>query len=276
MILLSCVNCCHNPLQTDSLGTAVGYCTQHRKVLLTPTQLTCGRHFRKDLPAVDAVKEQQIHARTFPSDAIVRLTAKGTVNGGYTSTAQADVNQLAADPVGDVVLDYGSLPSKIASLAQLHVLQGVRPELAMLSLGRVYVNRCVGRGGAWTSGVHLLWWTRRRLGVEPQVGLGDLRVEAPIGLTRQIDLAKWTLVMMRLIFISDVASYAPKSDRVSRLVSLAERAAEETGALSPHNLLRWIDRTGDGLVAKALPESRYDAIRADLRRRAEADPNTDT
>jgi hypothetical protein len=38
----------------------------------------------------------------------------------------------------------------------------------MLSLGRAYTNRCVERGGSWTSGIHLLWWTRRRL-VEAEV-----------------------------------------------------------------------------------------------------------
>jgi hypothetical protein len=35
--------------------------------------------------------------------------------------------------------------------------------------------------------------------------------------------------MTRLILISDVASYAAKTERFSKLASLAERAAEDTG-----------------------------------------------
>ena len=43
---------------------------------------------------------------------------------------------------------------------QLRAQGTFRAELAMLSLGRAYVNRCGARGGRWISGLHLLWWTR--------------------------------------------------------------------------------------------------------------------
>jgi len=141
MMLLSCVNCCHNPLQTESLGTSVGYCTDHRKVLLAPSQLTCGRHLRKDLVGARATALRTIHERCFSPTMVARLTKAGVpANGAYTSTASADLQRLASDEVGGAVLDFGRLESKIASLAQLKFLSGVRPEIAMLSLARAYVE----------------------------------------------------------------------------------------------------------------------------------------
>jgi hypothetical protein len=180
MIVLSCLNCCHNPLQSDTLGTSVGYCSQHRRLLLAPSQLTCGRLFRKDLPAADAVRERDLHKKGFSEAAVVRLSENRPANGGYTSTATKDFANLASDPVAVAALDYGKLETKIASLYQLRFLPGVRPELAMMSLGRAYVNWCVENKGRWTSGVHLVWWTRLRLLEDPKIEIRDLRVEAPV------------------------------------------------------------------------------------------------
>ena len=268
MILLSCVNCCHNPLQSDTLGTSVGYCTQHRRLLMAASQLTCGRHFRKDLPAQDAVRERNIHKERFAELAIVRLSENQPANGSYTSTASRDFASLAGDPVAVVALDYGKLESKIASIYQFRYLPGVRPELAMMSLGRAYVNRCVENEGRWTSGIHLVWWTRQRLLEEPKVEIGDLRVETLVPLNRQVELAKWSVIMMRLILISDVASYATKNERMSKLASLAELAAEDTGVLSPGRLLRWIERRGERLFDEVLPQRDYDNIAANVHKEA--------
>jgi hypothetical protein len=264
MILLSCVNCCHNPLQSDTLGTSVGYCTQHRRVLLAASQLTCGRHFRKDLPATYAASERDLHGKRFSLSVIVLLSEHTVANGGYTSHGRKDFTSLAGDAVAMAALDYGKLETTINSIYQFRFLPGVRPELAMMSLGRAFVNRCVGNNGKWTSGLHLMWWTRQRLPEEPRVEIGDLRTETPLPLTRQVELAKWSLIMMRLMLISDVASYAPKSERISKLGSLAEQAAEDTGELSPKRLLGWIDRRGKSLFDRALPQRDYDNLAASL------------
>jgi hypothetical protein len=269
MILISCVNCCHNPLQSDALGTSMGYCTQHRRLLLAPSQLTCGRHFRKDLPAADAVRERDIHKRRFTEAAVIRISENKVANGGYTSTAGKDFANLGDDPVAVAALEYGKLESKIASLYQLRFLPGIRPELAMMSLGRAYVNRCVENKGRWTSGIHLVWWTRLRLLEDPKVDIGDLRVETPVSLSRQVELAKWSVIMMRLILISDVASYAAKTERISKLSSLAERAAEETGDLSPRRLLSWLDRRGGSLFDGVLPQREYEHVAAELHEEAD-------
>lgn len=264
MILASCVNCCHNPLQSDSLGASVGYCTQHRQVLLAPSQLTCGRHFRKDLPAPDAISERNLHRERFAESGIVKLRGNTVANSGYVSSSVADIEQLETTPVGVAVVEYGTLETKIASMAQLRFLSGCAPELALTSLARVYVNRCVENKGKWTSGLHLVWWTRQRLLDDPRVEVGDLRAESPASLARQVELAKWSIVMMRLLLISDVAYYADKRERISRLATLAERAAETSAALSAKKLLQWIKREGGRLFDDAFPEKRYRQIAAEL------------
>jgi len=263
-MLLSCVNCCHNPLQSDTVGASSGYCTQHRTVLLAPSQLTCGRHFRKDLPAPDASRERAAHRELFPETDIVTLRRKERANGGYTSKSPADIAQLATTPVGVAVVEYGTLETKIGSISQLRFLTGCAPELALMSLARGYVNRCVENKGRWTSGLHLVWWTRSRLLEEPRVDVNDLRTESSAPLARQVELAQWSLIMMRLLLISDVASYADKNERISRLSTLAERAAERSGALSVKKLLQWLKRDGERAFDDALPEKRYKQLAADL------------
>lgn len=273
MILLSCVNCCHNPLQSDSLGTAAGYCTEHGKVLLAATQLTCGRHLRKDLPAGRAIEQRGYHERRFSPAAVTRLVEPGpAANGGYTSASRADVHELSADEVGEAVLDYGRLTSKIGSLAQLRRLPGPRAEVAMLSLGRAYVNRRIERDGRWTSGLHLLWWTRRRLLDPPAIAFSDLRAEGAAPLSRQVALAAWQVVMTRVLFIGDVGFYARGVDRrIARLAGFTERAAEDVHELSPAKLIGWQKREGTKLVDSALPESRYEKLAAQLREEGPAD-----
>jgi hypothetical protein len=267
MILVSCVNCCHNPLQSDAVGTQYGYCTQHRRLLLVPEQLTCGRHLRKDLPMTTAAVEAQRHERQFTPAAVVRLSEKPQrpVNGGYTSVDAADFARLADDKVCDIVFDHGKVDSKIATMAQLRVLDGGRAELAMLSLARAYVRWCVSHEGKWTSGLHLLWWTRKKLTSIPDVRGTDLRTASPLPPARQIELAQWALVMMRLIFVSDIAAYAGKGDRFGKLASLAEEAAEETEQLSATRLLRWVERRAAPAFDAALSGKRYEQLADELR-----------
>lgn len=265
MMLLSCVNCCHNPLQTDSLGTSVGYCTQHRRVLLAASQLTCGRHLRKDLLRVRAAEQRSAHEQRFSPSAVVRLADAGAANGGYTTSAREDLSKLEDDAVGVAVLDYGRLNSKIASLAQLRNVPGARAEVAMLSMGRAYVDRCTLRGGPWTSGIHLFWWTQRRLTETPNVSLQDLRVESAAPLARQVALAQWFVIMMRVMFISDVGAYARHHDRkMAKLANFAELAAEGAPDLTPKRLLGWLTRRGTKLVHEALSESRYEKLAEQL------------
>jgi hypothetical protein len=196
------------------------------------------------------------------------LSAKpfAPVNGGHTSGASADLARLSeGDRVAEVVFDYGKLETKMETLAPLHVLPGARAELAMLSLGRAYVSWCVAQGGKWTSGLHLLWWVRRQLAAPPEVDGRDLRAPSPLPIARQLDLAGWSVVMMRLLFISDVASFG-RGDPIRRLSVLAERAAESAGDLRPATLLRWVRRVALPAFDGALPSGRYERLAAAVRR----------
>jgi hypothetical protein len=267
MILLSCTNCCFNALQYDAIGTSVGYCTEHRVILNCASELTCGRHLRKDLSLDSARREHEVHRSQFPPGRVVLLRNKAQANGVYTSSGDGDLESLRRDPVANAVAEYGLLDTKIESLSQLRALPGTRAEISMLCLGRTYVRRCVERGGAWTSGLHLVMWTRRRLSEDPRIDVDDLRDEAALPLARRIDLAKWAVVMLRLIFVSDVATYAREAgDRFGRLADLAESAAAETRVPSTRKLTAWTRRVGEKRFDAVLPWNTYVRLSRELHR----------
>ncbi len=270
MILLSCANCCFNALQYQGIGTSVGYCTEHRLILNCASELTCGRHLRKDLPLMSARREHEVHQSQFSPREVVLARSQEHANGKYTSAADGDLASLRRDPVANAVAEYGLLDTKIESLTQLHTLPGARAEISMLSLGRTYVRRCVAKGGAWTSGIHLAYWTRRRFSDEPRIDVDDFRGEAAVPLERRIDLAKWAVVMLRLIFVSDVASYAREAgDRFGRLADLAECAAAETQVLSSRKLIAWTGRVAEKRFDAVLPWKTYQRLSRDLHRDAD-------
>ena len=267
MLLISCVNCCFNGLQSDTVGMSVGYCVEHKKVLQTPSETTCGRLLRKDLSIEAAEREHESHKARFSPALISIIRTRAHANGGHTSLGKADLDSLRKDEVADVVTDYGLLHTKIESLAQLSALKGVRAQLAMLSLGRTYVRRCNARHGAWTSGLHLVWSVRKRLPEEPEIPVSDYRVETSLPLARQEELAKWSMTMFRLIFLSDVGSYARSTTvRFRSLATLAEDAAVASGELSFKKLFRWVRDEAIRRFDKALPESLYQKMSRDLHR----------
>lgn len=261
---LSCVNCAYNGLQYDTLGTSIGYCTEHRRILLTPSELTCGRLFRKDLPLATATAEQQRHESRYSPSAISLLRTGKLANGSHSLDSKSEHHALRSDRVAKAVMDYGRLDTKIESLAQLSMLDGARADIALMSLGRTYVRRCTSRGGEWTSGLHLFWWIRARLTTEPTVAVTDIRVETALSLSRQIDLAKWAVLMLRLTVIADIGNYAKSHQTLRHVNDLAERAAVETGELSFSKLYRWIQRMGWDAVNKALPEDEYERLSTQL------------
>lgn len=270
MLLLSCVNCAFNALQSGSLGPTVGYCTEHKRVLNTPTELTCGRHFRKDLPLIRANSEHDAHEKHFTNSEISDLMAQAPAEPDRTSAAEADVQTLRRDLVASEVTDYGLLGTKIESLARLSRLPGARAEVALSCLSRVYVRRCITRGGAWTSGLHVFWWIKGRLQDEPEIDVNDLRDSTPLSLSRRVDLAKWSVVFMRLLLLSDIGTHAKTSGfrgrrvRIHRLSNLVEQAALGTGDLSLSKLMRWIRREGARLVDEALPPKEYQRLSREL------------
>ena len=259
--LASCANCWFNGLQHGSIGLSVGYCAEHRVVLRRPEETTCARHMRKDLLLKSSEAFNFQHKRFYMvEDGIQRLSdCERVTNGEYLSK---EVEVLRSDAVGDSVADYGEYNSKIESLAQLRNQATLRSEFAMLSLARAYTRRCVQRQGSWTSGIHILWWTRRQLATEtPPVNIGDLRYSASASLERQQELAQWSLLMFRIVFISDIGAHAASRDgNIARLESMAEVAAEDTETPSLRKLQKWVRAKGLQWFDEALPESRYRAL----------------
>jgi hypothetical protein len=260
--LLSCSNCWFNGLQYGPLGLSAGYCAEHRVVLRQADWTTCPRHMRKDLAFDSAVKANRAHRLAYRADRVQFVLPGG---GSPTEFTSPEPSALRADPVGDAVADFGELDSKIESLAQLNRIPGARAEIAILSLGRGYVRRCVERKGHWTSGLHLLVWTRKRMTSVPAVSIADFRLQTAAPMDRQAELAQWSIMMLRLCFISDVARHA-RSDDVSRLAHLQEEAAEATVVPSVKRLMKWARSRGVAAFDRALPQKRYVALARDLHR----------
>lgn len=258
--LASCSNCWFNGLQHGPVGLNVGYCTEHRVVLRRSDETTCTRHLRKDLLLKSSEAFNFKHRQVYVEDGVVRLVdAKRVTNGAFVSD---EVAILRTDPVGDTVADYGEFDTKIESLSQLRAQATLRSEFAMLNLARAYTRRCVQRNGSWTSGLHILWWTRRRLTDEmPMVSIADLRYSAAASLKRQQELASWSLLMFRLVFISDIAAHAAlRRDALAELESMAEVAAQETEVPSLRKLQSWVRGKGLDWFDRVLPQSRYQAL----------------
>jgi len=257
MKLHSCQNCWFNGLQYGALGLAVGYCAMHKKILNFPDGTTCGSHLRKDLTLSRALEVSETHKKKYPIELICRIN-DGKHHDRDMSDDQKDMERLKKDPVADTVTDYGELGSTIESLAQLKAMPGARAELAMLSLGRGYTNNCVLNDGKWTSGVHLYWWSRRRLSYIPEVQVTDLRSVGATQLSRQIDLTSWSLVMLRLTFIEDIITYArDQGDPLGKTPSLTEQAALSLNTFNLNNLTKWIKSKAIPQLDAQLSKDRY-------------------
>jgi hypothetical protein len=269
--LASCANCWFNGLQQGTVGLDVGYCVEHRVVLVRSNETTCARHMRKDLLLHSATNFNSRHRLQYSdNDHVQKIIDRSAAQ--TAEFVETDTGNLRKDPVGELVSDYGEYGSKIESLARLSNSPSMRSEIAMISLGRGYVNRCIRRNGTWKSGLHLFWWMRRKLaeGQVPDVVPSDIRYIAANSLSRQIELAQWSLLMFRLAFISDIGIYAERTAKddeqgISALKDLAELAAEETGSTSLRKLTRWVKVKCVPLLDEILPEHRYRELGAALR-----------
>lgn len=264
--LVSCSNCWYNPLQAGSLGSSFGYCVEHRIILRRPDETTCALHTRKDLLLPSALAEHGNHSRVFGPDSSLKLvsTREAADSEIYRHESAESLN---GDRVVNLVAEYGDLGTKVESLAQLRSMPGPRAELAMLSLARAYTNRCVQRDGRWTSGLHFVWWTRKRLEEDPtpSIALEDLRFHLPVPLDRQLEIVQWSIAMLRLSLVSDIGYHGQSiSDEVGSLASLAEEAAAATQAVKLKKLLSWIRKTALPRFDGVLGYARYKQLAREL------------
>lgn len=267
-MLHSCENCWFNGLQYGALGLPVGYCTRHRKVLNAADFTTCGQHLRKDLSLHRAQAVAELHAARYPGDVIVRIYDEAQANEEVSSNGK-DLDTLRKDPVAEAASDYGLLDSKIESLAQLKALPGARAEVAMLSLARGYVRNCVMRDGRWTSGLHIYWWTKKRLAETPDIAVGDLRTTGGIQLSRQVELTAWSIVMLRLTLIDDIAIYAGTDNHpVGGATGLLQRYAASADSFSLAKLAKWIRAEALPILDEALPWDGFSRLCREMHREA--------
>jgi hypothetical protein len=259
MNLQSCQNCWFNGLQYGALGLSVGYCVRHRKVLGAPDDTTCGLHLRKDLPLGRArqVGDVHVHKKHYPVHEIVMVRDKGPTFDTVSDDPK-DIKTLISDPVGATAYEYGALGSKIESLAVLRNTAGARAEVALASLGRGYVANCVARNGRWTSGIHLYWWTKLRLIEEPIILASDLRSTDGIKLSRQVALTAWSVVMLRLTLIDDIAEHAAsQGHNFGRARGLLSKAAEDVQDFNFRSLRKWLLSTALPILDHRLPYKAY-------------------
>jgi hypothetical protein len=262
------VNCCHNPLQLGSIGTAFGYCTRHRVALVRPHATTCGQLLRKDLLIQSADRERKLHSKVYRVDRVSLVVDPKTDATNLTERPSA---HSPTDAVVEEVQAYGAVDKKIATMAALHRITGPRAEVAMLSLSRAYIANCFRRDRKWKSGVHLLFWTLQRLDEEPVFAPTDLREPLGYSLAQTNAIAKWTLIVFRLGLIADVAAYAGKSnDPVARLQKLAINASAVAPPDDPVKLLAWIGRKKSAWWSPLSP-ARYAKLREELHEAAEAE-----
>jgi hypothetical protein len=271
VITQSCENCWFNGLQYGAIGLAVGYCTRHKKILHESAQLTCAYHRRKDLSLTRALEVSRQHVRVFPE--IYPVLLHEARRPAALSADDRALDTLRQDDVAEQAVDYGTLGSTIESLAQLNRIPGARGEIAFLSLARGYVAHCTHRGGSWTSGLHLYWWTKSRLAQPPGVTIRDLRDCSGLPVNRQVALSEWSIVMLRLCLIEDIATYArADDDPLGQAVGLLDRTAEAVNTFNLDRLLRWLARHAipslDGYLARA----RYTELANALHRERETDP----
>lgn len=263
MIVQSCENCWFNGLQYGSLGLSVGYCTLHNKILSSSYSITCASHQRKDLTLKRVQQVSEQHSRFYSSPNIIRLSDMQPA-AREISESDKDLDYLRKDKVGELVADYGALNTTIESLARLKDVSGARAELARLSLSRCYVQNCINRNGKWTSGLHLYWWTKSKLHEMPDIDIKDLRSTTDLSLDRTVILNQWSIIMLRLLFIEDIAAYAV-GDPLASAQGIIDKAAMNVPDFNVKKLLSWLKRDAVPALDKYLDRKRYAELANQLR-----------
>ena len=269
--LSSCSNCWYNSVQYGSIGLSFGYCVEHQCMLRHPNELTCGRHMRKDVLLATVRLFKNLHSQNYSSEHICKLIDGSEVPTTESSLIHKNLNLLRKDSVGSIVADYGAYETKIESISQLRfaATTSIRAEIAMLNLGRSYVARCVARDGNWKSGIHMLWWVKDFFSKPmPEITPTDIIYQTTANLDRQIELAKWSVLLLRLTYISDIGEHAQAigDTDIGELRDIAEEAALATETPSFRKLDRWIRSEGLNKINRVLPEPTYRQISRSLHR----------
>ncbi len=102
------------------------------------------------------------------------------------------------------------------------------------------------------------WWTKSRLSDEPKINIGDIRNTYGLQLERQVTLASWSVIMLRLTFIDDMVMYAQKdNERLGTVTGLLEQAAEAVTTFNIRRLLQWTKHKAVPALDQQLDWERY-------------------
>jgi len=179
---------------------------------------------------------------------------------------------LREDAVGDLAVDYGQLSSSIETIARLSSIETARSDVAMTSLGRAYVRNCIRNNGSWTSGIHLFWWTKKRLDKVPEVKIHDIRYAGGPTLDRLTQLTSWSIMMFRITLIDDIVVHAGSTDEIGQATDLLDKAATEIQVFNTRKLADWLRREVIPLLDARLSYDRYAEVARRLREHNEDRP----
>ena len=240
MLPLSCENCCHNPLQLGPIGLAFGFCVVHRMILSASHATTCGQLLRKDLPAVSARGERQIHARSHAVDHVV-LLSNPAVSAESLLLAESPGAVLPADSVVGVVRRADATSGN--SIAKLQRLPGARAEIALLSLAKARIQDAMEASMHSGSEDALLRWMLSQLAREPELAANDLHEPLTAPLAATVSLGKWHIVALRLGVLSDIGEWAKATGgSTDAIVALVDEAFDGTDGGDGEQLFGWVLR----------------------------------
>jgi hypothetical protein len=92
----------------------------------------------------------------------------------------------------------------------------------------------------------------------PEIKVEDLRSVGAAQLARQSDLTSWSLVMLRLTFIDDIATYAnQQNDPLGKVHDLTEQAALALDSFNLRALSKWLNKEAAPQLDARLSIARY-------------------
>ena len=216
---------------------------------------------RKDLLRASAHEERALHQLHYRLDR-VSLVVAPNVDAEKARFVEKPNGMFERDVVLDEVLSYAQYDTNISTMAALRRVEGMRAEIAMLSLSRGYLANCYDNKGPWFAGLHLAFWTLQRLDADPVFAASELH--GPMrSVSEAMAVAKWRVLAFRLYLLCDVSdeTRAQKGrDPITRFTALADEALSAGSPTRPDKVLAKLRSTRTRWM-QALSRDRYTRLR---------------
>ena len=207
--LFSCNNCIMNPVQYGPLGSATGYCLQHKSILKKPCATTCHYLHRKDLPGFLLDEAHSEHQAEYPNRTeIVYLDTKRVIKQQqYSEKYYWDTDSFNADLHFAAL--YTRTPTKWQLIQTLAGSSGAVRAMMHAVMTRRYMLNC----GKWTSAYRLMLALANELDLVPLVEDSSFWVKVPIERSDAIKKgATWDVMMLRVSTIQEFGNAASDED----------------------------------------------------------------